>query len=59
MSKAWLADKYYRGDRSHKSMLIQAILPIILPRLIRKITEHPDYRRYLDHNRVERILGRL
>ena len=34
-------------------------MPIIPPRLHRKAPEHPDYRRYKDHNRVARLFGKL
>ena len=30
---------------------------IIPPRSNRKVPEHPDYRRYRDRNRVERMFG--
>lgn len=56
--KALLADKGYDGDRFRESLLIRGILPIIPPRSNRKVPEHPDYRRYRDRNRVERI-GKL
>ena len=57
--KALLADKGYDGDRFRESLLIQGILPIIPPRSNRKVLEHPDYRRYRDRNRVERMFGKL
>lgn len=57
--KALLADKGYDGDRFRESLLIRGILPIILPRSNRKVKEHPDYRRYKDRNRVERMFGKL
>ena len=57
--KALLADKGYDGDRFRESLLIQGILPIIPPRSNRKVPEHPDYRRYRDRNRVERMFGKL
>ena len=57
--KALLADKGYDGDRFRESLLIRGILPIIPPRSNRKLPEHPDYRRYRDRNRVERMFGKL
>lgn len=57
--KALLADKGYDGDRFRESLLIRGILPIIPPRSNRKVSEHPDYRRYRDRNRVERMFGEL
>jgi transposase len=57
--KALLADKGYDGDRFWESLLIRGILPIIPPRSNRKVPEHPDYRRYRDRNRVERMFGKL
>ena len=57
--KALLADKGYDGDRFRESLLIRGILPIIPPRSNRKVPEHPDYRRYRDRNRVERMFGKL
>jgi transposase len=57
--KALLADKGYDGGRFRESLLIQGILPIIPPRSNRKVPEHPDYRRYRDRNRVERMFGKL
>ncbi|MEE4207860.1 MAG: transposase [Parvularcula sp.] len=57
--KALLADKGYDGDRFRESLLIRGILPIIPPRSNRKVPEHPDYRRYKDRNRVERMFGKL
>jgi transposase len=57
--KALLADKGYDGDRFRESLLIRGILPIIPPRSSRKVPEHPDYRRYRDRNRVERMFGKL
>jgi hypothetical protein len=42
-----------------ESLLIRGILPIIPPRSNRKVPEHPDYRRYRDRNRVERMFGKL
>ena len=32
---------------------------IIPPRSNRKVPDHPDYRRYRDRNRVERMFGKL
>ena len=57
--KALPADKGYDGDRFRESLLIRSILPIIPPRSNRKVPEHPDYRRYRDRNRVERMFGML
>ncbi|MGB3797308.1 MAG: IS5 family transposase [Alteraurantiacibacter sp.] len=57
--KALLADRGYDGDRLRESLLIQGILPIIPPRSNRKVPEHPDYRRYRDRNRVERMFSKL
>jgi len=57
--KALLADEGYDGDRFRESLLIQGILPIIPPRANHKVPEHPDYRRYRDRNRVERMFGKL
>ena len=34
-------------------------LMAIPPRSNRKVPEHPDYRRYRDRNRVERMFGKL
>ncbi|MEZ5695908.1 MAG: transposase [Sphingomonadaceae bacterium] len=39
--------------------MIQGILPIIPPRSNRKVPEHPDYRRYKDRNRIERMFNKL
>src|SRR3546814_7743178 len=58
-SKALLADKGYDGDRFRESLLVRGILPIIPPRANRKAPEHPDYGRYKDRNRVERMFGKL
>lgn len=49
----------YDGDRFRESLLIRGILPIIPPRSNRKVPEHPDYRRYRDRNRAERMFGKL
>ena len=57
--KALLADKGYDGDPFRESLLVRGILPIIPPRSNRKAPEHPDYRRYRDRNRVERMFGFL
>ena len=57
--KALLADKGYDGNRFRDSLLVRGILPIIPPRSNRKVPEHPDYRRYRDRNRVERMWCRL
>jgi transposase len=57
--KALLADKGYDGDRFRENLLMRGILPIIPPRSNRKAPEHPDYRRYKDRNRVERMFGKL
>lgn len=57
--KALLADKVYDGDRFRESLLIRGILPIIPPRSNRKAPEHPDYRRYKDRNRIERMFNKL
>ncbi len=57
--KALLADKGYDGDRFRESLLIRGILPIISPRSNRRVPEHPDYRRYRDGNRDERMFGKL
>lgn len=57
--KALLADKGYDGDRFREGLLIRGILPIIAPRSNRKVSEHPDYPRYRDRNRVERTFGKL
>lgn len=57
--KALLADKGYDGDRFREDLLLRGILPIIPPRSNRKAPVHPDYRRYKDRNRVERMFGKL
>jgi transposase len=57
--KALLADKGYDGDRFRENLLMRGILPIIPPRSNRKVPVHPDYRRYRDRNRVERMFGKL
>ncbi|WP_234831593.1 IS5 family transposase [Sphingobium yanoikuyae] len=56
---ALLADKGYDGDRFRENLLQHNILPVISPRSNRKAPEHPDYRRYRDRNRVERMFGFL
>ena len=58
-SKALLTDKSYNGDRFCENLLMRGILPIIPPRSNRKAPVHPDYRRYKDRNRVERMFGKL
>lgn len=57
--KALLADKGYDGDRFRESLLIRGVLPIIPPRSNRTVPEHPDYRRYKDRNRIERMFNKL
>ena len=57
--KALLADKGYDGDAFRQNLLMRGILPVIPPRSNRKTPEHPDYRRYKDRNRVERMFGKL
>jgi len=57
--KALLADKGYDGDAFRQNLLMRGILPVIPPRSNRKMPEHPDYRRYKDRNRVERMFGKL
>lgn len=57
--KALLADKGYDWDYFRESPLIRRILPIIPPRSNRKVPVHPDYRRYRDRNRFERMFGKL
>nr|WP_235681961.1 IS5 family transposase [Sphingobium yanoikuyae] len=54
-----LADKGYDGDRFREDLLLNNILPVIPPRSNRKAPQHPDYRRYRDRNRVERMFGFL
>ena len=54
-----LADKGYDGDRFRESLLVCGILPIIPPRSNREVPEHPDYRRYRDRNRIERMFAKL
>ena len=57
--KGLLADKGYDGDRFCENLLMRGILPIIPPRSNRKAPEHPDYSRYKDRNRVERMFAKL
>ena len=57
--KALLADKGYDGDGFRQNLLMHGILPVIPPRSNRKAPEHPDYRRYKDRNRIERMFGVL
>src|SRR3546814_1129028 len=54
-----LADKGYDGDRFRENLLLRGILPVIPPRTNRKVPAHPDYRRYKDRNRIERMFGKL
>jgi transposase len=54
---ALLADKGYGGDRFREGLLLSNILPVIPPRSNPRVPEHPDYRRYRDRNRVERMFG--
>ncbi|QNG48669.1 IS5 family transposase [Sphingobium yanoikuyae] len=56
---ALFADKGYDGDRFRENLLLHNILPVIPPRSNRKTPEYPDYRRYRDRNRVERMFGFL
>lgn len=56
---ALLADKGYDGDRLRENLLMHGILPIIPPRSNRKMPDHPDYCRYRDRNRIERMFGLL
>jgi transposase len=55
--KALLADKGYDGDELRQKLLVRGILPIIPPKSNRRNPEHPDYRRYKDRNRIERMFG--
>jgi len=57
--KALLADKGYDGDSFGENLLMRGILPIIPRRANRKAPIHPDYRRYKDRNRIERMFGKL
>lgn len=54
-----LANKGYDGDRFRENLLMRGILPIIPPRSNRKAPTHPDYRRYKDRNRIERMFSKL
>lgn len=54
-----LADKGYDGNRFRENLLLRGILPIIPPRSNRKAPDHPDYRRYRDRNRIERLFAKL
>lgn len=56
---ALLADKGYDGDRFRENLFKCGSLPIIPPRSNRKVPVHPDYRRYRDRNRIERMFGKL
>lgn len=56
--KALLAGKGY-DDRFRESLLVWGVLPIIPPRSNRKVSKHPNYRRYRDRNRVERMFAKL
>lgn len=56
--KGLLADKGHDGDRLRENPLLRGILPIIPPRSNRKTPVHPDYRRYRDRNRIERMFGK-
>ena len=51
--------KGYDGDRFRENLLMHDILPIIPPPSNRKAPDHPDYRRYNDRNRVERMFAAL
>lgn len=57
--KALLADKGSDGDAFRQHLLMHGILPVIPPGSNRKAPEHPDYRRYRDRNRIERMFGKL
>ena len=57
--KGLLADKGYDGDRFRENLLLRGILPIIPPRSNRKAPAHPDYQRYKDCDRIERMFGKL
>ncbi len=54
-----MTDKGYDDDRFRESLLIRGVPPIIPPCSNRKVPEHPDYRRYRDRNRIERMFGKL
>ncbi|MDL5054797.1 hypothetical protein QQ056_14755, partial [Oscillatoria laete-virens NRMC-F 0139] len=47
------------GDRFRENLLMRGILPIIPPKSNRKAPVHPDYRRYKDRNRIERMFGKI
>jgi transposase len=57
--KGLFADKDFDGDAFRENLLIRGILPIISPRSNRKTPENPDYRRYKDRNRAERMFAKL
>lgn len=57
--KALMADKGYDGDAFRQNLLMHGIFPIIPPRSNHKASEHPDYRRYRDRNRIERMFAKL
>lgn len=57
--RALLAGKGYGGDRLRQCLLIRGILPVIPPRSNRNAPRHPDYRRYRNCNRFERMLAEL
>ena len=59
MPKALLADKGYDGDRFREELTDPRHPADHPPRSNRKAPEHPDYRRYHDRNRVERMFGKL
>lgn len=48
-----------RGRWARPAGDMRGFLPIIPPRSNRKVPVHPDYRRYKDRNRVERMFGKL
>ena len=54
--KALLA---YDSDRFCENLLMRGILPIIPQRSNRRVPEHPDYPRYKDRIRVERMFAKL
>ncbi len=58
-ARATAEKKAYDSNGFRESLLMRGILPIIPPRSNRKLPEHPDYRRYKDRNRVERMFGKL
>jgi transposase len=57
--KAMLADKGHDGDKFRENLRMNGILPIIPTRSNRRVPVHPDYRRYKDCNRVERMFSKL